>query len=146
MPVAPQPLIVDLIRSAITLSSPMGMVPRWAPRCRDRNGLQPGAQPAPGCLRCSHPGRDWLPAAAMPAQPLHAAGLDTPVVTVLTQCVVSPRDPAMTHPANPSVLSIHGLTPRNAKRIFGWQIVEDAARGIAVSYPLRIPRRSWNWK
>lgn len=66
---------------------------------------------------------------------LHAAGLDTPVVTLLTQCVVSANDPAMSHPSKPIGPFYSRADAEDRKRLFGWEIVEDAARGYRRIVP-----------
>src|SRR5437763_1311672 len=55
-----------------------------------------------------------------------AAGLNVPVVTVLTQCVVSAGDPAMQHPSKPIGPFYSRGDAEERKRQFGWEIVEDA--------------------
>ena len=66
---------------------------------------------------------------------LRSVGLDTPVVTVLTQVVVDADDPAMQHPTKPigPFYSQHAAEER--ARTQGWQIVEDAARGYRRVVP-----------
>ncbi|HZQ67556.1 MAG TPA: carbamate kinase [Terriglobales bacterium] len=66
---------------------------------------------------------------------LRAAGLDTPVVTLLTQCVVSASDPAMNHPSKPIGPFYSRSDAEERKRQFAWQIVEDAARGYRRIVP-----------
>jgi carbamate kinase len=73
---------------------------------------------------------------------LAAAGCKVPVVTVLTQTVVSPDDPAMRHPTKPVGPFYSRADAEERKRLYGWQIVEDAARGyrriVASPEPLEI--------
>ncbi len=66
---------------------------------------------------------------------LHAAGLDTPVVTLLTQSIVSSDDPAMTHPSKPIGPFYSRGDAEERKRLHGWEIVEDAARGYRRIVP-----------
>jgi carbamate kinase len=66
---------------------------------------------------------------------LSRAGLRAPVVTVLTQCVVSADDPAMQHPSKPIGPFYSRADAEERKRQFGWQIVEDAARGYRRIVP-----------
>jgi carbamate kinase len=66
---------------------------------------------------------------------LAEAGLTTPVVALVTQTVVSPDDPAMSHPAKP-VGPFYSEGEARAKQArFGWTIVEDAARGYRRVVP-----------
>ncbi len=66
---------------------------------------------------------------------LKAAGLHIPVVTVLTQTVVSADDDAMRHPTKPIGPFYSQLDAEERKRQFGWKIVEDAARGYRRVVP-----------
>ena len=66
---------------------------------------------------------------------LHLAGLVVPVVTVLTQCVVSADDPAMEHPSKPIGPFYSRADAEERKRQLGWEIVEDAARGYRRIVP-----------
>lgn len=66
---------------------------------------------------------------------LAAAGLCVPVVTVLTQCVVSRDDPAMQHPTKPIGPFYSRIEAEQRRRLFGWEIVEDAARGYRRVVP-----------
>lgn len=66
---------------------------------------------------------------------LSAAGLRVPVVTVLTQVVVSRDDPAMRHPTKPIGPFYSRADAEERKRLLGWEIVEDAARGYRRVVP-----------
>ena len=66
---------------------------------------------------------------------LKAVGLHVPVVTVLTQSVVSPDDPAMQHPSKPIGPFYSRADANERKRQLGWNIVEDAARGYRRVVP-----------
>ena len=66
---------------------------------------------------------------------LKAAGLRVPVVTVLTQSVVSLDDPAMHHPTKPIGPFYSRVEAEERKRVLGWEIVEDAARGYRRIVP-----------
>lgn len=73
------------------------------------------------------------------AQSLHdelaAAGLQVPVVSLVTQSVVSPSDPAMQHPAKPIGPFYTRAQAEERKRQLGWEIVEDAGRGYRRVVP-----------
>ncbi len=58
-----------------------------------------------------------------------------PVVTVLTQSVVSPDDPAMQHATKPIGPFYSRADAEDRKRQFGWEIVEDASRGYRRVVP-----------
>jgi len=66
---------------------------------------------------------------------LQAAGLHVPVVTVLTQCLVSLDDPAMTHPSKPIGPFYSRAEAEEHRRLLGWEIVEDALRGYRRIVP-----------
>lgn len=66
---------------------------------------------------------------------LQAAGLHVPVVTVLTQSLVSLDDPAMNHPSKPIGPFYSRAEAEDRKRLLGWEIVEDASRGYRRIVP-----------
>jgi carbamate kinase len=66
---------------------------------------------------------------------LAAAGLNIPIVSVVTQTVVSPDDPAMQHPSKPIGPFYSRSDAEEKKRLMGWHIVEDAARGYRRVVP-----------
>jgi carbamate kinase len=66
---------------------------------------------------------------------LQLADLHVPVATVLTQCVVSPDDPLMRHPSKPIGPFYSHADAEERQRLFGWEIVEDAARGYRRVVP-----------
>lgn len=66
---------------------------------------------------------------------LAAAGLQIPVVSLVTQSIVSPNDPAMQHPTKPIGPFYSRTQAEERKRQFGWEIVEDAARGYRRVVP-----------
>jgi carbamate kinase len=73
------------------------------------------------------------------AQSLHnellRAGLHIPVVSVITQTVVSADDPAMRHPTKPIGPFYSRADAQDKRRTLGWHIVEDAARGYRRVVP-----------
>jgi carbamate kinase len=66
---------------------------------------------------------------------LQANGLAVPVVTVLSQTVVSADDPAMRHPTKPIGPFYSKADAEERARTHGWQVVEDAARGYRRVVP-----------
>jgi carbamate kinase len=66
---------------------------------------------------------------------LQLAGLHVPVATVLTQCLVSPDDPAMKCPSKPIGPFYSRADAEERRRLLGWEIVEDAARGYRRVVP-----------
>jgi len=66
---------------------------------------------------------------------LAAAGLKVPAVSLVTQTVVSPDDPAMQHPTKPIGPFYSRADAEEKRRTLGWHIVEDAARGYRRVVP-----------
>jgi carbamate kinase len=66
---------------------------------------------------------------------LAAAGEHVPVVSVVTQSIVSVNDPAMKHPTKPIGPFYSRAQAEERKRLLGWDIVEDAARGYRRVVP-----------
>jgi carbamate kinase len=66
---------------------------------------------------------------------LSADGIDVPVVSVITQTVISPADPALRHPTKPIGPFYSRADAEQKKRFLGWHIMEDAARGYRRVVP-----------
>jgi carbamate kinase len=66
---------------------------------------------------------------------LAAAGESAPVVSLVTQSIVSATDPAMKHPTKPIGPFYSRAQAEERKRLLGWEIVEDAARGYRRVVP-----------
>lgn len=62
-------------------------------------------------------------------------GLNVPIVSVVTQTVVSQNDPAMQHPTKPIGPFYSRAEAEERRRSLGWQIIEDAARGYRRVVP-----------
>ncbi len=60
---------------------------------------------------------------------LRQLGLTTPVITVLTQVRVDPRDPAFENPTKPVGPFYTKRVAEEKKRTLGWHIIEDSSRG-----------------
>ncbi len=71
---------------------------------------------------------------------LRHAGLNVPVVSVVTQSVVSRDDPAMQDPSKPIGPFYSRSDAEERKRTLGWDIVEDAARGYRRVVPSPDPK------
>ncbi len=73
---------------------------------------------------------------------LQLAGLHVPLATVISQSLVSLDDPSMKHPSKPIGPFYSRADAEERRRLFGWAIVEDAARGyrrvVASPEPLEI--------
>jgi len=66
---------------------------------------------------------------------LSAASLDVPVVSLITQTIVSPDDPAMRQPTKPIGPFYSRADAEEKRRTLGWHIIEDAARGYRRLVP-----------
>jgi carbamate kinase len=66
---------------------------------------------------------------------LTAAGIHMPVVSLVTQTIVSANDPAMLHPTKPIGPFYSRSDAEEKQRTLGWHIVEDAARGYRRVVP-----------
>jgi carbamate kinase len=66
---------------------------------------------------------------------ISSAGLSIPVVSLITQTIVSATDPAMQHPSKPIGPFYSRADAEEKKRTLGWHIVEDAARGYRRVVP-----------
>lgn len=66
---------------------------------------------------------------------MQLAGLQVPVATVVSQSLVSLDDPSMKHPSKPIGPFYSRADAEERKRVFGWEIVEDAARGYRRVVP-----------
>ena len=64
-----------------------------------------------------------------------SAGFHVPVISLLTQSVISLDDPAMQHPNKPVGPFYSRQEAEERKRRLGWEIVEDAARGYRRVVP-----------
>ena len=100
----------------------------------ERGASEVPGQPLDVCDACTQGEIGYLLEQSLETE-LKTAGLHVPVVTLLTQCVVSPEDPAMQHPTKP-VGPFYSQTEAEARqRQFGWKIVEDASRGYRRVVP-----------
>ena len=66
---------------------------------------------------------------------LSASGLRIPVASVVTQTIVSAGDPAMQNPTKPIGPFYSRAVAEQYRRLLGWHIVEDAARGYRRVVP-----------
>jgi carbamate kinase len=100
----------------------------------ERAASEVPGQPLDVCDACTQGEIGYLLEQALDTE-LRAAGLSVPVVTLLTQCVVSPEDPAMQRPTKPVGPFYLQAEAEARQRQFGWKIVEDASRGYRRVVP-----------
>jgi carbamate kinase len=67
-------------------------------------------------------------------------GLARPVVALVTQSVVDPKDEAFQHPTKPIGSFLNEATARARKAALGWTIMEDAGRGWRRTVPSPRPQ------
>jgi len=73
-------------------------------------------------------------------------GVRMPVVTLVTQCVVSLDDPAMSRPSKPVGPFYTQAEAEERRRSLGWTIVEDAKRGYRRVVPSPKPLQIVEWE
>jgi len=100
----------------------------------ERAVSQVPGQPLDVCGACSQGEVGYLLEQSLNNE-LSRAGLDTPVIALLTQSVVSADDPAMKHPTKPIGPFYSRSEAEERRRTLGWNIVEDAARGYRRIVP-----------
>jgi carbamate kinase len=71
---------------------------------------------------------------------LRGRGVTRPVVTLVTQVVVDPADPAFQHPSKPIGPFYSAVDAEARMSAFGWSMVEDAGRGWRRVVPSPHPR------
>jgi len=100
----------------------------------ERGASEVPGQPLDVCDACTQGEIGYLLEQSLTTE-LKAAGLHVPVVTLLTQCVVSAQDTAMQHPTKPVGPFYSQAEAEARQRQFGWTIVEDASRGYRRVVP-----------
>jgi carbamate kinase len=73
-------------------------------------------------------------------------GPRVPVVTLVTQCVVSLDDPAMKHPTKPVGPFYSQAEAEKRTRLLGWTVIEDAKRGYRRVVPSPQPLEIIEWE
>jgi carbamate kinase len=128
--------IVGLIRSGYHLVVTHGNGPQVGAQLlrSERASDQVPAQPLDVCGAASQGEIGYLLCQALKDE-LETVGLHTPVVSVVTQTVVSREDPAMANPTKPIGPFYSRKDAEERRRTLGWQIVEDAARGYRRVVP-----------
>ena len=86
------------------------------------------------CDACTQGETGYLLQQALNSE-LRQAGLAIPVVTVVTQCLVSLNDPAMSRPTKPVGPFYSQAEAEECKRRYDWTIVMDAERGYRRVVP-----------
>jgi len=128
--------IVGLIRAGYGIVLTHGNGPQVGAALlrSERGASQVPGHPLDVCDACTQGEIGYLLQQSLDTE-LGLAGLHVPVVTVLTQSVVSLQDPAMKQPSKPIGPFYSYADAQDRKRLFGWEIVEDAARGYRRVVP-----------
>jgi carbamate kinase len=128
--------IVGLLRDGFRLVVTHGNGPQVGAALlrSERAADQLPGQPLDVCDACTQGEIGYLLQQSLENE-LTRAGLHVPVVTVLTQVVVSEDDPAMQRPTKPIGPFYSREQAEQRKRQLGWEIVEDAARGFRRVVP-----------
>jgi carbamate kinase len=128
--------IVALLRDGFRLVITHGNGPQVGAALlrSERAADQVPGQPLDVCDACTQGEIGYLLQQSLENE-LARAGVQAPVVTVLTQVVVSEDDPAMQRPTKPIGPFYSQEQAEQRKRQLGWQIVEDAARGFRRVVP-----------
>jgi carbamate kinase len=128
--------IVALIRQGYHLVITHGNGPQvGAALLRSERAVsQVPSQPLDVCGACSQGEIGYLLEQSL-VNELARAGLDTPVIALLTQSVVSEDDPAMNQPTKPIGPFYSHREAEERRQALGWQIVEDASRGYRRIVP-----------
>ncbi|HKS69092.1 MAG TPA: carbamate kinase, partial [Ktedonobacterales bacterium] len=100
----------------------------------ERGASQVPGHPLDVCDACTQGEIGYLLQQSLDTE-LRLAGLHLPVVTVLTQVIVSLDDPAMQNPTKPIGPFYSRADAEERRARYGWQIVEDAARGYRRVVP-----------
>lgn len=128
--------IVGLIRDGYHLVVTHGNGPQVGAQLlrSERAADQVPSQPLDVCGAASQGEIGYLLSQTLQDE-LSAAGEHVPVVSLVTQSIVSETDPAMKHPSKPIGPFYSRAQAEERKRVLGWEIVEDAARGYRRVVP-----------
>jgi carbamate kinase len=132
--------IVGLIRRGYRLVATHGNGPQVGAQLlrSERSCDQVPAQTLDVCGAASQGEIGYILTQALEEE-LQLAGLQVPVATIITQTVVAPDDPAMSHPTKPIGPFYTRKDAEERRRQLGWTIVEDAARGYRRVVPCPEP-------
>jgi carbamate kinase len=128
--------ILGLIRSGYRIVITHGNGPQVGAQLlrSERASDQVPAQTLDVCGAASQGEIGYMLAQALRKE-LANSGLMVPVVSLVTQTVVSAYDPAMSHPSKPIGPFYSRADAEQKQRALGWSIVEDAARGYRRVVP-----------
>jgi len=128
--------IVGLVRKGYRIVITHGNGPQVGAQLlrSERASSQVPAQTLDVCGAASQGEIGYLLAQALRCE-LAAAALPVPVASIVTQTVVSASDPAMQDPSKPIGPFYSRVDAEEKRRLYGWTIIEDAARGYRRVVP-----------
>ncbi|HEV3513330.1 MAG TPA: carbamate kinase [Candidatus Sulfotelmatobacter sp.] len=128
--------IVGLIQDGFHLVVTHGNGPQVGAQLlrSERAADQVPAQPLDVCGAASQGEIGYLLSQSLQDE-LAIAGEHVPVVSLVTQSIVSATDPAMKHPSKPIGPFYSRVQAEERKRLLGWEIVEDASPGYRRVVP-----------
>lgn len=128
--------IVGLIQDGFHLVVTHGNGPQVGAQLlrSERAADQVPAQPLDVCGAASQGEIGYLLSQSLQDE-LAIAGEHVPVVSLVTQSIVSATDPAMKQPSKPIGPFYSRVQAEERKRLLGWEIVEDASRGYRRVVP-----------
>jgi carbamate kinase len=128
--------VVGLVRQGYQLAITHGNGPQVGAELlrSERSSDQVPAQTLDLCGAASQGEIGYLLAQALRNE-LAAAGLHIPVMSVITQTLVSADDPAMSHPTKPIGPFYSQAEAERRQRELGWTMFEDASRGYRRLVP-----------
>ena len=71
---------------------------------------------------------------------LHRNGLELPVATVVTQCLVDQNDPSFLHPSKPIGPFYTAMEASRLRQEKGWKVINDSGRGFRRVVPSPLPQ------
>jgi carbamate kinase len=71
---------------------------------------------------------------------LHRNGLELPVATVLTQCLVDQNEPSFLHPSKPIGPFYTAMEASRLRQEKGWSVIDDSGRGFRRVVPSPFPQ------
>jgi carbamate kinase len=128
--------IVGLIRTGCKLVLTHGNGPQVGAQLlrSERASDQVPRQPLDVCGAASQGEIGYLLGQSLKDE-LAAEHISVPVVSIMTQTLVSANDPAMSHPTKPIGPFYSRVEAERRREAEGWSIVEDAARGYRRVVP-----------
>lgn len=139
--------VVRLVRSGYRIVLTHGNGPQVGAELMHSEGAigQVPGHPLDVCDACTQGTMGYVLQQAL-VNEMRREELSVPVVTLVTQCLVSLDDPAMSYPAKPVGPFYGEAEAEEHRRLFGWTMVEDAKRGYRRVVPSPQPLEIIEWE